>query len=93
MYSSQEMYKAATLFWTTLRIELLSASSFLTGEKPNSSQLWRLYWASHQVSEPLDYCYLITYVLFFVSFYVCRTMFIVLLSFCYLFIQFYVAFL
>ncbi|KAH7536674.1 hypothetical protein FEM48_Zijuj03G0009500 [Ziziphus jujuba var. spinosa] len=43
-----EMYKAAALFWTTLRMELLTASSFLTGEKPNSSQLWRLYWASHQ---------------------------------------------
>ncbi|XP_057486373.1 protein FORGETTER 1-like isoform X2 [Actinidia eriantha] len=44
-----EMYKKAAEFWAELRVELLSASAFLSSEKPNSSQLWRLYWASHQV--------------------------------------------
>uniref|UniRef100_A0A7N0RBP2 PHD-type domain-containing protein n=1 Tax=Kalanchoe fedtschenkoi TaxID=63787 RepID=A0A7N0RBP2_KALFE len=43
-----EMYKKAAEFWAELRVELLSASAFLTEEKPNPSQLWRLYWASHQ---------------------------------------------
>ncbi|PSR92586.1 Protein strawberry notch like [Actinidia chinensis var. chinensis] len=43
-----EMYKKAAEFWAELRVELLSASAFLSSEKPNSSQLWRLYWASHQ---------------------------------------------
>ncbi|KAF8036651.1 hypothetical protein BT93_C2393 [Corymbia citriodora subsp. variegata] len=43
-----EMYKKAAEFWAELRVELLTASSFLTDEKPNTSQLWRLYWASHQ---------------------------------------------
>ncbi|EXB51234.1 Protein strawberry notch [Morus notabilis] len=43
-----EMYKKAAEFWAELRVELLTASSFLTNEKPNCSQLWRLYWASHQ---------------------------------------------
>lgn len=43
-----EMYKKAAEFWAELRVELLSASAFLTEEKPNSSQLWRIYWASHQ---------------------------------------------
>ncbi|XP_019432321.1 PREDICTED: protein strawberry notch isoform X2 [Lupinus angustifolius] len=42
-----DMYKKAAEFWAELRVELLSASAFLN-EKPNSSQLWRLYWASHQ---------------------------------------------
>ncbi|TKY45823.1 strawberry notch-like 1 [Spatholobus suberectus] len=42
-----EMYKKAAEFWAELRVELLSASAFLN-DKPNSSQLWRLYWASHQ---------------------------------------------
>ncbi|CAK9179677.1 unnamed protein product [Ilex paraguariensis] len=42
------MYKKAAEFWAELRVELLSASAFLTNDKPNSSQLWRLYWASHQ---------------------------------------------
>lgn len=45
----QEMYKRAAEFWAELRVELLSASAFLTDEKPNSSQVWRVYWASHQV--------------------------------------------
>ncbi|KAH9617593.1 hypothetical protein KSS87_008529 [Heliosperma pusillum] len=43
-----EMYKKAAEFWAELRVELLSASTFLPDEKPASSQLWRLYWASHQ---------------------------------------------
>lgn len=43
-----DMYKKAAEFWTELRMELLSASAFHTNEKPTSSQLWRLYWASHQ---------------------------------------------
>ncbi|PKU73497.1 hypothetical protein MA16_Dca008061 [Dendrobium catenatum] len=43
-----DMYKKAAEFWAELRVELLSASAFLPDEKPNSSQLWRLYWASHQ---------------------------------------------
>lgn len=42
------MYKKAAEFWAELRVELLSASAFLN-DKPNSSQVWRLYWASHQV--------------------------------------------
>ncbi|KAI9161515.1 hypothetical protein LWI28_018189 [Acer negundo] len=43
-----DMYKKAAEFWAELRVELLSASAFLTKEKPNSSQIWRLYWSSHQ---------------------------------------------
>ncbi|OVA03143.1 zinc finger protein [Macleaya cordata] len=43
-----DLYKKAAEFWAELRVELLSASAFLSDEKPNSSQLWRLYWASHQ---------------------------------------------
>ncbi|XP_004509999.1 protein FORGETTER 1-like isoform X1 [Cicer arietinum] len=42
-----DMYKKAAEFWAELRVELLSASAFLN-DKPNTSQLWRLYWASHQ---------------------------------------------
>lgn len=45
----QNMYNKAAEFWAELRVELLSASAFLSEEKPTSSQLWRLYWASHQV--------------------------------------------
>jgi hypothetical protein len=51
------MYKKAAEFWAELRVELLSASAFLSNDKPNSSQLWRLYWASHQVYEPLGHWY------------------------------------
>ncbi|XP_068654787.1 protein FORGETTER 1-like isoform X2 [Aristolochia californica] len=43
-----DMYKKAAEFWAELRVELLSASAFLYEEKPSSSNLWRLYWASHQ---------------------------------------------
>lgn len=45
------MYKKAAEFWAELRVELLSANTFLSEEKPNSSQVWRLYWASHQVKQ------------------------------------------
>ncbi|KAI3997045.1 hypothetical protein MKX01_021321 [Papaver californicum] len=43
-----DLYKKTAEFWAELRVELLSASAVLCDEKPNSSQLWRLYWASHQ---------------------------------------------
>ncbi|KAL5731294.1 udp-glycosyltransferase [Ranunculus cassubicifolius] len=44
-----DMYKKAAEFWAELRVELLSASTLVPDEKPtSSSQLWRLYWASHQ---------------------------------------------
>ncbi|CAI9087968.1 OLC1v1022187C2 [Oldenlandia corymbosa var. corymbosa] len=43
-----ESYKKAAEFWAELRVELMSASAFLTNAKPNTSQLWRLYWANHQ---------------------------------------------
>lgn len=42
-----DMYKKAAEFWAELRVELLAASAVLGEEKPNSN-LWRLYWASHQ---------------------------------------------
>ncbi|XP_027354630.1 protein FORGETTER 1 [Abrus precatorius] len=42
-----EIYRKAAEFWAELRVELLSACAFLN-DKPNCSQLWRLYWASHQ---------------------------------------------
>ncbi|CAA0815471.1 RING/FYVE/PHD zinc finger superfamily protein [Striga hermonthica] len=43
-----DMYGKAAEFWAELRMELLSASMYYAEEKPSSSQLWRLYWASHQ---------------------------------------------
>ncbi|XP_062093056.1 protein FORGETTER 1 [Humulus lupulus] len=43
-----EMYKRAAEFWAELRVEILTALSAYESEKPNSSQVWRLYWASHQ---------------------------------------------
>lgn len=43
-----EMYKNAARLWAELRVELLKATASLSEERPNSSQLWRLYWASHQ---------------------------------------------
>lgn len=43
------MYTKAAEFWAELRVELLSASALFTSEKPSASQLWRLYWANHQV--------------------------------------------
>ncbi|TVU15826.1 hypothetical protein EJB05_39365 [Eragrostis curvula] len=42
------MYRKAAEFWAELRLELLSACEFSAEEKSNSSQIWRLYWASHQ---------------------------------------------
>ncbi|KAL0443104.1 UNVERIFIED_CONTAM: protein FORGETTER 1 [Sesamum latifolium] len=50
-----DMYGKAAEFWAELRVELLSASMFLANEKPNSSQLWRLYWANHQGVELDDF--------------------------------------
>lgn len=44
------MYTKAAEFWAELRVELLTANAYLFDEKPNPSLLWRLYWASHQVS-------------------------------------------
>ena len=48
----QNMYRKAAEFWAELRLELLSASEFFAEEKGNSNQIWRLYWASHQVLLP-----------------------------------------
>ncbi|KAJ3693490.1 hypothetical protein LUZ60_008970 [Juncus effusus] len=42
------IYKRAAEFWAELRLELLSASEYFADDKANNSQLWRLYWASHQ---------------------------------------------
>jgi hypothetical protein len=46
------MYRKAAEFWAELRLELLSASELIAEEKGNSNQIWRLYWASHQVLLP-----------------------------------------
>uniref|UniRef100_A0A0D6R552 PHD-type domain-containing protein n=1 Tax=Araucaria cunninghamii TaxID=56994 RepID=A0A0D6R552_ARACU len=47
-----EMYTMATQFWIELRLELMTALASLSEDRhnprPNLSQLWRLYWASHQ---------------------------------------------
>ncbi|KAG6418926.1 hypothetical protein SASPL_121133 [Salvia splendens] len=43
-----EMYEHAAKCWAHLRVELISAITILDNEKPSSSQVWRLYWASHQ---------------------------------------------
>ncbi|KAL6843730.1 hypothetical protein ACP4OV_026301 [Aristida adscensionis] len=42
------MYRKAAAFWAELRLELLSAVELFEEEKGSSSQIWRLYWASHQ---------------------------------------------
>ncbi|XP_058722835.1 protein FORGETTER 1-like [Vicia villosa] len=42
-----DVYKKATEVWVDLREKLQSAIALLP-EKPNTRQLWRLYWASHQ---------------------------------------------
>uniref|UniRef100_A0A0D3GXJ6 PHD-type domain-containing protein n=1 Tax=Oryza barthii TaxID=65489 RepID=A0A0D3GXJ6_9ORYZ len=42
------MYRKAAEFWAELRVELLSAIEYYAEDKGNSSQIWRLYWASHQ---------------------------------------------
>jgi hypothetical protein len=49
------MYRKAAEFWAELRLELLSACELSAEEKSNSSQIWRLYWASHQVLLPYIY--------------------------------------
>ncbi|KAH9315300.1 hypothetical protein KI387_023927, partial [Taxus chinensis] len=47
-----KMYTEATQFWIELRLDLMTAIASLTEDRhnprPNASQLWRLYWASHQ---------------------------------------------
>jgi len=43
------MYKKAAGLWVELRVELLSAIEYYAEDKVNSAQIWRLYWASHQV--------------------------------------------
>lgn len=45
----QDMYLKACFFWSTLRVELMSALDALQEKKPSQNQLWRLYWANHQV--------------------------------------------
>ncbi|KAG8043403.1 hypothetical protein GUJ93_ZPchr0458g22439 [Zizania palustris] len=42
------MYRKAAEFWAVFRLELLSAGELFAEEKGTSSQIWRLYWASHQ---------------------------------------------
>ncbi|MCO5559785.1 hypothetical protein L7F22_013389 [Adiantum nelumboides] len=45
----QNMYNKAARLWAELRKEfMLTISTLYDIEKPSSSQLWRLYWASHQ---------------------------------------------
>ncbi|KAA0054721.1 protein strawberry notch [Cucumis melo var. makuwa] len=43
-----EMYTLAAEFWAKLRLELMTASAYVTSDKPSTNQLWRLFWASHQ---------------------------------------------
>lgn len=45
----QNMYRKAAALWIELRVELLSATEYYAKDKGNSAQMWRLYWASHQV--------------------------------------------
>lgn len=44
----QNMYMQACFFWSTLRVELMSALDALQERRPSQNQLWRLYWANHQ---------------------------------------------
>ncbi|KAH7423992.1 hypothetical protein KP509_12G084500 [Ceratopteris richardii] len=45
----QNAYNKAARLWAELRKEfMLTISALYDCEKPSSSQLWRLYWASHQ---------------------------------------------
>jgi hypothetical protein len=53
----QNMYKKAAGLWVELRVELLSAIEYYAEDKVNSAQIWRLYWASHQVIAQKSYCY------------------------------------
>jgi hypothetical protein len=50
LFVIQNMYRRAAEFWAELRLELLSASELFADG--NSNQIWRLYWASHQVLLP-----------------------------------------
>jgi hypothetical protein len=49
----QGMYYKACYFWSALRTELMCALDALQEKKPSQNQLWRLYWANHQV---LQHC-------------------------------------
>ena len=44
----------ACYFWSVLRVELMSALDALQEKKPSQNQLWRLYWANHQVKPVLS---------------------------------------
>eukprot|EP00250_Pteridium_aquilinum_P027603 c3529_g1_i1 orf=145-2244(+) len=45
----QNMYNRAARLWAEVRKEfMLTITTLYDCEKPSSSQLWRLYWASHQ---------------------------------------------
>lgn len=55
LFAMQNMYRKAAEFWAELRLELLSANEFFAEEKGNSNQIWRLYWASHQVLLPYTF--------------------------------------
>lgn len=46
----QNIYRKAAEFWAEFRLELLSAGESFT--EGISNQIWRLYWASHQVLPP-----------------------------------------
>lgn len=46
----QNMYRKAAEFWAEFRLELLSAGELFA--EGISNQIWRLYWASHQVLSP-----------------------------------------
>jgi hypothetical protein len=56
----QNMYRKAAALWVELRVELLSAIEYYAEDKVNSAQIWRLYWASHQVV-PFHFMQLKTY--------------------------------
>ena len=58
----QNMYRKAAALWVELRVELLSAIEYYAEDKVNSAQIWRLYWASHQVV-PFHFMQLKTYFL------------------------------
>jgi len=55
--SYQDIYNKAAEFWAELRVELLTLIATYHEDKPASSfcQLWRMYWASHQVLDAIVY--------------------------------------
>jgi hypothetical protein len=62
----QNMYKKAAGLWVELRVELLSAIEYYSEDKGNLAQIWRLYWASHQVipfqGSKIKFCEFVLYV-------------------------------